>query len=85
MMTVVIKKGDYYSVFVSYDGTTWMQWGTTQYLSGLVNNTSFYVGIAVSSNSDHLAEVVLDNLSYVNLPTKAVCVISSNCTMVQEY
>jgi hypothetical protein len=84
-MTIVIKRGDCYSAFVSYDGTIWMQLGTTQYLPGLVNNTSFYIGIAVSSNSDHLAEVVLDNFSYVNLPTKAVCVTSSNCTMVQEY
>jgi hypothetical protein len=84
VMTVV-KRGDYYSAFVSYDGTTWMQRGTTQYLPGLVDSTSFYVGIAISSNSDRLAEAVLNNFSYVNVPTKAVCVTSSNCTMVREY
>jgi len=81
----VVKKGDYYSSFVSYNGTTWMQRGTTQYLPGLVNNTLFYAGVSVSSNSDRLAEALISNFNYVNVPSKTICVTSTtNCTLVQD-
>jgi hypothetical protein len=56
----VKKNGDYYSSYVSYDGINWQQRGTTQYLPGLVDST-YFVGIAINSQSDRLAEAVLDN------------------------
>jgi hypothetical protein len=59
----VVKKGDYYSAYVNYDGINWQQRGTTQYLPGLVNST-YFVGIGISSASERIAEAVVDNYQY---------------------
>ncbi len=56
----VTKNGDYYSAYISNDGVNWQQRGSTQYLPGLVNN-NYFVGIAINSQSDRLAEAVIDN------------------------
>ena len=55
----VTKNGDYYASYVSYDGMNWQQRGQTQYLPGLVNGR-YFVGIAINSQSDRLAEAVVD-------------------------
>jgi len=59
----VKKNGDYFSAFYSADGITWTQRGSTQFLAGLVGG-NYYAGIAINSQSDWLAEAVIDNYKY---------------------
>jgi len=69
----VVKKGDYYSAYVSYNGVDWQQRGTAKYLPGLVNSTSYYVGIAVNSQSERVAEAVFDDYKFVGSSSKMAC------------
>ena len=74
----VVKKGDYYSAYVSYNRVDWQQRGTAKYLPGLVNSTSYYVGIAVNCQHDRLAEAVFDDYKFVGSSSKMACAMVSD-------
>lgn len=68
----IVKKGDSYSMYVSYDGINWKQQGNTQYLPGMLTGT-FYAGIVINSQSSNIAEAVIEGYQFIKGSSRMAC------------
>jgi len=68
----IVKKGDAYSMYVSYDGINWKQQGNTQFLPGMLNGT-YFAGIMIDSQSNNIAEAVIENYQFSSGSSRMAC------------